>query len=43
MKIKILESAMQDLLKGFYFYEQQEKGLGCYFKEFDAIEMKDGE
>ena len=31
MKIKILESATQDLLQGYRFYEQQEKGLGGYF------------
>ena len=31
MKIKILESATQDLLHGYHFYEQQEKGLGSYF------------
>lgn len=31
MKVKILESASQDLLNGFYFYEHQEKGLGVYF------------
>ncbi len=33
MKIKILESAIQDLLNGYYFYEQQEKGLGGYFTD----------
>jgi len=31
MKIKILESAIQDLLQGHRFYEQQEKDLGGYF------------
>jgi hypothetical protein len=31
MKIKILESAIQDLLQGHRFYEQQERGLGSYF------------
>jgi hypothetical protein len=31
MKIKILESATQDLLNGYRFYEQQEPGLGGYF------------
>jgi plasmid stabilization system protein ParE len=31
MKIKILESATQDLLHGYRFYEQQEQGLGAYF------------
>jgi hypothetical protein len=31
MRIKILESAVQDLLQGHRFYEQQERGLGSYF------------
>ncbi len=31
MKIKILKSANQDLVDGFYFYEKQEEGLGEYF------------
>lgn len=28
MKIKILESAKQDLREGFHFYESQEAGIG---------------
>ena len=31
MKIKILESANQDLIAGFKFYEMQSEGLGTYF------------
>lgn len=31
MKIKILPSANQDLINGFYFYERQSAGLGSYF------------
>jgi len=31
VKIKILESAVQDLLQGHRFYEQQKRGLGDYF------------
>lgn len=31
MKIRILESAKSDLIKGFHFYEKQESGLGEYF------------
>jgi hypothetical protein len=31
MKIKILESAKQDLREGFHFYESQETGIGSYF------------
>jgi plasmid stabilization system protein ParE len=40
MKIKILESAKQDLREGFHFYESQEAGIGSYFLEspFSDIE-----
>ena len=31
MKIKILASANQDLIDGYYFYEKQTEGLGAYF------------
>ncbi len=31
MKIRILDSASQDLIKGFDFYEKPEAGLGSYF------------
>ena len=33
MKIKILESAKQDLREGFHFYESQGTGIGSYFLE----------
>jgi plasmid stabilization system protein ParE len=40
MKIKILESAKQDLREGYHFYESQETGIGSYFLEslFSDIE-----
>jgi hypothetical protein len=31
MYIKILPIANDDLLNGYHFYEQQEKGIGSYF------------
>ena len=31
MKIRILPSASQDLIDGFWFYEKQSEGLGSYF------------
>jgi len=31
MKIKILDSAVQDLIDGCRFYEKQVEGLGSYF------------
>ncbi|MEK7273987.1 MAG: type II toxin-antitoxin system RelE/ParE family toxin [Candidatus Desantisbacteria bacterium] len=31
MNIKILSSASQDLIDGYWFYEKQEQGIGCYF------------
>ena len=33
MKIRILESAQQDLIEGYSFYEMQEIGVGYYFLE----------
>ena len=31
MKLRILESAKEDLVKGYEFYEEQSPGLGVYF------------
>jgi len=31
--IEILPRAREDLVAGFHFYEQQERGLGRYFRE----------
>ncbi|PKN00038.1 MAG: hypothetical protein CVU78_03120 [Elusimicrobia bacterium HGW-Elusimicrobia-2] len=31
MKIKILNSSIEDLLAGYFFYEKQANGLGGYF------------
>ena len=31
MRLQILEVARNDLIEGFYFYENKEKGLGDYF------------
>ena len=31
MTIRILDLARDDLIDGFHFYEQQDKGLGDYF------------
>ncbi len=33
MIIKILQSAKQDLLEGYDFYERQKNGIGSYFLE----------
>lgn len=33
MKIRILDSASQDLMEGFSFYWKQEAGLGNYFMD----------
>ena len=33
MKIKVLPSASQDLVDGYWFYEKQSSGLGSYFKD----------
>jgi hypothetical protein len=31
MRLQVLDSARNDLIEGFYFYEKQEPGLGDYF------------
>ena len=31
MRVRILDSARDDLIQGFHFYEQHESGLGDYF------------
>lgn len=31
MKIRLLDSALQDIMEGFDFYERQEGNLGTYF------------
>ncbi len=33
MRIKVLPSASQDLVDGYWFYEKQSSGLGSYFKD----------
>jgi hypothetical protein len=47
VKIKILKSAYQDLISGFYFYEKQGKGLGTYFldtlfSDIDSLQVYAG-
>jgi plasmid stabilization system protein ParE len=31
VRIEILDEAQQDLIEGFYFYEDREAGIGAYF------------
>ncbi len=31
MRLRILESAKEDLIDGYHFYEKQSPGLGAYF------------
>ena len=47
MIIKILKSANQDLVEGYYFYEKQAKGLGSYFldslfSDIDSLKIHAG-
>ncbi len=47
MKIKILASASQDLIDGYWFYEKQSEGLGAYFldalfSEIDSLVVNAG-
>ncbi len=40
MKIRILESAKEDLKEGFSFYEFQEKGVGKHFLETISADIE---
>ena len=31
MKLEVLDQAVEDLIEGFHFYEDQQGGLGSYF------------
>ena len=47
MKIRIHESASQDLINGFHFYEKQSTGLGNYFidslfSDIDSLQIYAG-
>ena len=47
MKVRILESARQDLREGYTFYEQQQEGVGNYFldtlcAEIDSLALYGG-
>ncbi len=47
MKVKILESATEDLVKGYDFYENLNKGLGNYFldtlfSDIDSLQLYGG-
>ncbi|MCP5516858.1 MAG: type II toxin-antitoxin system RelE/ParE family toxin [Verrucomicrobiales bacterium] len=39
MKVRILESARQDLREGYRFYEQQQRGIGDYFLDMLSAEI----
>ena len=47
MKIKILESALEDLKRGYDFYEKLSEGLGGYFidtlfSDIDSLQLYGG-
>ena len=47
MKVKILPSASQDLIDGYWFYEKQAEGLGTYFldtlfSDIDSLTISTG-
>ena len=47
MKLKILEPAEQDLIRGFYFYEGQQEGVGryfldCLYSDIDSLQLYAG-
>lgn len=47
MKLQILEPAEQDLIRGFYFYEGQQSGVGhyfldCLYSDIDSLQLYAG-
>ena len=47
MTVRLLESARQDLIDAFHFYESQDAGLGnrfleCLFADIDGLEHRAG-
>ena len=47
MRLRILESASQDLIDGWHFYERRERGLGDYFldslySDVDSLQLYAG-
>lgn len=47
MRIEVLDDAQQDLIKGFRFYEKQERGVGtyfldCLFSDIDSLQLYAG-
>ena len=47
MKVRILGSAQQDLIEGYWFYEKQDSGLGGYFldslfSDIDSLQIYSG-
>ena len=47
MKLRILDTASQDLIDGYYFYEKQQVGLGAYFldslySDIDSLQLYAG-
>jgi len=47
MKIQLLDSAEQDLIEGYHFYESQSPGLGDYFldslfSDIDSLQLYAG-
>jgi hypothetical protein len=47
VKVRILDSAQQDLAEGYWFYEKQEAGLGGYFldslfSDIDSLQIYAG-
>jgi hypothetical protein len=33
MRVQILDTAEEDLVEGYWFYERQQPGLGAYFRD----------
>ena len=39
-KIEVLEEAQHDLIRGYFFYEGQDQGLGSYFRNQIRLDIR---
>jgi hypothetical protein len=40
MKVQILDTAEEDLVEGYWFYEMQQPGLGAYFLNNIYVDLR---
>ena len=40
MNIELLDQAKDDLVEGYWFYEQQSPGIGAYFRDSLLVDIE---